>query len=63
MAIYFQKGSTQGTQASIYADSASDVEDLQKFAEWNNLKGGSSCFVIATGDVYMLDSELEWHKQ
>lgn len=62
MAIYFQKGSTQGTQASIYADGASDVEKLQEFAVLNHLKGGSSCLVIQTGEIYLLDSEMNWNK-
>lgn len=62
MGIYFQKGSHQGSQASVYADHASDVNDLEKFGQDNHLRGGSDCVVIATGDVYLMDSELKWHK-
>ena len=60
MAIFFEKGSMQGRQASIYADGASDVANLDTFTEENHLKAGSDCYVIATGDVYMLDSEMNW---
>ena len=63
MGIYFQKGSHQGSQASVYADFASDVNDLEKFGQDNHLKGGSDCYVIETGQVFMMDSEMNWTEQ
>ena len=63
MAIWFEKGSMQGRQASVFADGASDVSNLDTFTQQNNLKAGSDCYVIGTGEVYMLDSEMNWKLQ
>ena len=60
--IWFQEGSTQGRQASLYADNNDDVANLKKFGQDNHLKGGSNCLVIQTGEIYMMDSEMNWNK-
>ena len=58
--IWLAKDENVGTQCSLYADSSSDVTDLPKFAEDNNLKAGSSCLVIETSEVYMMRSDGTW---
>ena len=61
MAIWFADDSkTYGVQAELRADSASDVADLPDFATEHNLKMGSSCLVIASGSLYMMDSTETW---
>ena len=63
MAIWFAKGNTQGTEATVYADDMSDVNDnLKKFATDNHLKRGSQCVVIKAGAVYLMDTDGDWHK-
>lgn len=61
MAIWFEQTSkTYDCQAELRADSASDVSDLPDFAAEHNLKAGSSCLVIASGSLYMMDSTETW---
>lgn len=61
MAIWFEQDSkTKDCQAELRADSASDVADLADFATEHNLKAGSSCLVIASGSLYMMDSTETW---
>lgn len=61
MAIWFASNQNQGTQAECYADSASDVTDLETFARENHLKPGSSCLILSTSEVYMLNTEGQWN--
>ncbi len=58
--IWFDENGKSGTQAPLKADSASDVANLPTFAEAHNLKPGSNCLVIATSDVYMMQSDGTW---
>ena len=45
-------------QYDFMADTASDVSSLPTAEE--DVAVGSSCFVIATGDVYILNSIRHW---
>ena len=45
-------------EKTFYADTASDVANLPT-AE-SEVAIGSACLVIATGDVYMLNSSRTW---
>lgn len=45
-------------ERDFYADAAADVADLPKKAD--GVAPGSTCLVIATSDVYMLDSTDNW---
>lgn len=58
--IWFAEGSSQGNQAECRADNASDVAKLPDFAERNHLKPGSTCLIIDTSEVYMMDSQGNW---
>ena len=61
MAIWFaDESKTYGVQAELRADGTSDVADLPDFATEHNLKAGSSCLVIASGALYMMDSTETW---
>lgn len=62
MAIWFKQGTMQGRQASLYADGQADVANLDAFTMENHLKAGSDCFIIDTSEVYLLNSEMLWHK-
>lgn len=63
MAIWFADDSkTYGVQAELRADSSSDVSDLPDFAIEHNLKKGSSCLIIASGTLYMMDSTEAWRE-
>ena len=58
--IWFAEGSSQGNQAECRADAYADVADLPAFATKNHLKPGSTCLVIDTSEVYMMDSLGNW---
>ena len=58
--IWLAKGENIGTQCELRADGSSDIADLPKFATDNNLKAGSTCLVIDSSEVYMLNSSGEW---
>ena len=45
-------------EKDFYADAAADVADLPKMDD--GIAPGSTCLVIATSDVYMLDSTDTW---
>lgn len=63
MAIWFQEGSMQGKQATIYADDATDVtNDLEKFGRDNHLKRGSTCICIDTSEVFLMKTDGTWKK-
>lgn len=38
-------------------DTAADLADLPEYAKSNNLKLGTDCICIATGRVYMMQSD------
>lgn len=46
--------------ASLACDDASDVADLEQYAKDNNLKLGSTCLVVDTGQVYAMKSDFTW---
>ena len=61
MAIWFAEENMQGRQALVYADDTTDVtNDLKKFGEDNHLKKGAKCFVLATKEVFFLNSQGDW---
>lgn len=45
---------------TLVCDTESDLEDLKE--QYKTAKPGSTCFVIASADVYMKDSENNWIK-
>ena len=54
----------RGTMSEdIRCDDVSDVAGLSAFAEEWDLKQGSVAYVIATGEVYMMQSDKTWVKQ
>ena len=59
--IWFQTGSTQGTQADLYADSQEDItNELEAFGKRNHLKHGSTCMCIDTSAVYIMKTDETW---
>lgn len=60
MIWFADESKTKSVQAELRADSTSDVPNLPDFATEHDLKPGSSCLVIATGTLYMLDSTETW---
>lgn len=54
-----QGNSTSAYVTEFVVDSASDISNLPVQPE---VATGSTCFVIATGDVYMLNSLESWVK-
>lgn len=53
----------RGRVADFYADEASDVANLNQFGRDNKLSMGSTCYVIETGELYMMKSDFSWKKQ
>ena len=60
MIWFADESKTKSVQGELRADSSSDVADLPDFATEYDLKPGSSCLVIGTGALYMLDSTGTW---
>ena len=59
--IWFADGSSQGNQASLYADTRDDVQnDLEEFGKKNHLKHGSNCFCIEDSSVHMMMTDETW---
>lgn len=52
-----------GVIAQVFCDSTSDVTDLEQYARDHDLRQGSTAYVIANGDVYMMQSDYTWVKQ
>ena len=52
-----------GSIADVFCDDATDVANLPQFAQTHNLSMGSTCYVIDTGELYILKSTGEWKKQ
>lgn len=51
---------------SVYqlgCDDANDLENLPAYAKSNNIKPGTTCYVVHGGKVYMMDSQGEWVAQ
>lgn len=52
-----------GITTDFFCDDATDIANLEQFAIDNDLKIGSSCFCIDTGDLYIMKSDRTWKKQ
>ena len=63
MAIFPLAQNDMDKVANLGCDDNSDVQNLPAYAQSNNLKPGSNCYVIDTGELYMLKSTGEWKKQ
>lgn len=50
----------KGLVNEIYCDDATDIPNLPNFAEENDLKIGSTCLVVDTGQVLMMKSDYSW---
>lgn len=62
MAIWLNKGEKDGTQASGGCDGASDVPNLEAFAQAHHLKVGSDFLCIDTSALYMMKSDGTFKK-
>ena len=58
--IYSQNGDIEYKIVEYILDNAQDLEELK--AKATNAAVGSSAFIIATSEVYMLNSLREWVK-
>lgn len=47
----------------LACDAATDVANLPAYAEANGLRLGTDCIVVATGDVYIMQSDFTFVKQ
>lgn len=63
MAIFPTAQNDMDGVASLGCDGTADVANLPAYAKSNNLKPGSSCYVIDTQELYMMKSTGEWKKQ
>lgn len=52
----------KGSINEIYCDDATDIQDLADFAEEWDLKIGSTCVVVDTGQVLMMKSDYSWNE-
>lgn len=57
MAINAIQSNTQNGVGHLACDFASDKADLPEYAKSNNLKLGTDCIVVATGEVLMMQSD------
>lgn len=48
---------------NLGCDGTSDVSELPNYVKYKNAKPGSSCYVIDTGEIYMMRSDGVWKKQ
>ena len=53
----------RGRVADFFADDANDIADFETFGRENKLSMGSTCYVIETGELYMMKSDYSWKKQ
>lgn len=60
MAIKSIGANTEVGVGHLACDTAADKADLTDYAKSNNLKMGTDCIVIATGEVLMANSDLEF---
>lgn len=63
MAIFAMSMNDMDGVASLGCDGTADVANLEAYAKSNNLKPGSSCYVIDTSELYMMKSNGTWKKQ
>ena len=61
--IFFGENGKAHAQTDLMADTSADIANLDTFTEDNGILPGSSCYVIATSDLYVLDSTGTWKKQ
>jgi hypothetical protein len=60
ISIYSQNGDVKYNAKEFILDS---IEDLDKLEEYSKTSApGSSAFIIATSEVYMLNNQREWVK-
>lgn len=60
--IWYKDGEQSGKQVELRADADADVARLPQFAEDHDLKPGSTCLVIGSSSVYMMDSTGTWRQ-
>ena len=53
--------SDNGYVESYIADKEADMTTIKKIYNLRTCAPGSTCFVIETGNVYMMDSTGEWN--
>ena len=58
MAINAVQSNTQNGVGHLAIDTAADLTDLPEYAKSNNLKLGTDCICVATGKVYMMQSDF-----
>ena len=58
--LYSQNGEVEYKVTEYVLDSPNDLEQLQIMSD--NAAPGSSAFIIATSEVYMLNNQREWVK-
>ena len=63
MAIFPMAQNDMDGVANLGCDGTADVQNLTAYAQSNNLKPGSNCYVIDTGELYMMKSDFTWKKQ
>ena len=51
-----QNGKIEAYVAELIADTVEDLDDINV----NNYAAGSTCLVVATKDVYILNTQKEW---
>ncbi len=51
-----QNGETEAYVAELIADTVADLNNINV----NNYAAGSACLVVATKDVYILNTQKEW---
>lgn len=60
MAIKSIGANTEVGVGHLACDAAADKADLPEYAKSNNLKMGTDCLVIATGEVLVMNSSYEF---
>ena len=63
MAIFPLAQNDMDGVANLGCDETSDIQNLPAYAKSNNLKPGSNCYIIDTGELYMMKSTGQWKKQ
>lgn len=62
MAINAIQAVTLNGVGHLACDDANDIPNLPDYAEKNNLKLGTDCIVVDTGEVYMMKSTYQFKK-
>ena len=60
ISIYSQNGEVEYKVTEYTLDTADDLEQLKVTGK--NAAPGSSAFIVATSEVYMLNNQREWVK-